>query len=59
MTEQPKSKLMARLREQRARLGLVRVSVDVWVKRDAAKAVRDKLRKYAARLASGSSEGRK
>lgn len=44
MTEQPKSKLMARLRQQRARLGLVRV--EVWVPADAV----EKVRKYAARL---------
>jgi len=44
MTEQPKSKLMARLREQRARLGLVRV--EVWVPRDAV----SKVRAYVARL---------
>lgn len=53
MTQQPKSKLMAALRETRARLGLVRV--EVWVP----KAAVSRLRKYAARLASGSNDARK
>jgi hypothetical protein len=51
-TEQPKSKLMAALREKRARLGLVRV--EVWVPRNAVA----KLRAYAARLASSAGGGR-
>lgn len=51
MTEQPKSKLMAALREKRARLGLVRV--EVWVP----KAMVERVRRYAARLASGSGGG--
>lgn len=55
MTEQPKSKLMAALREKRARLGLVRV--EVWVPKDAVA----KVRAYAARLvrAAGGSTGSK
>ena len=42
--EQPKSKLMAALREKRARLGLVRV--EVWVPRDQVARVR----KFCKRL---------
>jgi hypothetical protein len=44
MTEQPKRKLMAALREKRARLGLVRL--EVWVKSEHVARVR----KYVARL---------
>lgn len=51
MTEQPKSTLMARLREKRARLGLVRV--EVWVPKDAVA----KVRAYAKRLASSAGGG--
>lgn len=52
VTEQPKKTLMARLREKRARLGLVRV--EVWVPKWAV----ERVRKYAARLASSASGGR-
>ena len=44
LVEQPKSKLMAALREKRARLGLVRV--EVWVPRDQVARVR----KFCKRL---------
>ena len=47
MTEQPKRKLMAALREKRARLGLVRL--EVWVKSEHVARVR----KYVARLTKG------
>jgi len=49
MTEQPKSKLMAALREKRARLGLVRV--EVWVPKQYV----DRVRAYVARLVRRSS----
>ena len=52
VTEQPKSKLMAALREKRTRLGLVRV--EVWVP----KAMVERVRRYAARLANGSNAQR-
>ena len=59
MTEQPKSKLMARLRARREREGKVRVGVEVWVLAEKADEIREKLLTYAKRLANGSNEGRK
>lgn len=46
MTEQPKRKLVAALREKRARLGLVRV--EFWVKSEHV----ERIRKYVKRLAA-------
>ena len=57
MTEQPKSKLMARLRARREREGKVRVTVEVWVLAEKAYAIRDKLLAYAKRLASSTGGG--
>ena len=50
MSEQPKSKLMARLRARRRRDGLVRV--EVWVQRDKA----ELMRTYASNLNSSPGE---
>ncbi len=50
MSEQPKSKLMARLRARREREGLVRVRLEVWVAADRADEIRERLNRYAKRI---------